>query len=242
MAACALCSGRVKDHCSALIQDIPGLTPDHAPRHRQFEAGQEIFRVGSAGDSIYNLLDGWVLLEKYFENGGRQILSFLLPGAVLGLHPNDGPRSAYSARALTDATVCALPHEGLAALIRQYPETGLRLAQTVSRDRDLAYDHLASVGRQSARERVAHLLTELFIRSRHHWPDHDIDDLHLPLSQEHIADATGLSPVHVNRVLRLLREDGVIRFRHRMLAVLDPDALVALADADSKLLMSWAKD
>jgi CRP-like cAMP-binding protein len=73
-------------------------------------------------------------------------------------------------QALTDAVVCIVPNKALSPLANEYPEIGMRLAWLTLRDRNLAFSHLASVGRHSARERVAHLLLGLFIRYRAHWP------------------------------------------------------------------------
>jgi CRP-like cAMP-binding protein len=110
-----------------------------------------------------------MFLYSLLEDGRRQILHFALPGAVLGFHPAQGAMATYSVRALTDAVVCVISRKALEPLSKQGPEIGLRLAWMISRDRSLAFDHLTSIGRQSARERVAHLLLELFVRYRGQW-------------------------------------------------------------------------
>src|SRR3546814_10488064 len=99
----------------------------------------------------------------------------------------------------------------------------------MSRDRSLTFAHLTSMGRQSARERVAHLLLELFVRCRSRWPGHRIEEMHLPLTQEHIGDATGLTGVHVSRVLGDLKKDGIVTFSYRRLSILDPDKQIGRA-------------
>ncbi len=208
---------------------------------REFKAGQDIFSVGEPCDSIYNLAQGWVILYNLLEDGRRQILHFALPGAVLGFHPADGAMMTYSAQALTDAVVCPIPHKALLPLVSELPELGLRLASLVARDRSLAFDRLTSIGRHSARERVAHLVLELFIRYRAQWPGSQIEEMHLPLTQEDIGDATGLTFVHVNRVLRDLRKDGIVEFHYRRLRILDPDKLVDVAGMDPQLAMSWIR-
>lgn len=205
--------------------------------HRRFDAGYDLFRPGEKRDAIYRLVDGWVALYTLLENGSRQILHFALPGAVLAFAP--GRVMTYSAQALTDVAVCVVPYDRLYALLREQPELGMQLAWVVSRDRSLAYDRLASVGRHSARERVAHLVLELFIRCRMRWPGHRVEEMHLPLSQEHIGDATGLTGVHVNRVLRDLRRDGILEFHYRRLRILNPDRLVDVAGIDPHVVWSW---
>ena len=118
----------------------------------------------------------------------------------------------------------------------------MQLAGLISQDRGLAYDHLSSIGRRSARERVAYLLLELFIRSRLQWLGHRSDEMYLPLTQEHIGDATGLTGVHVNRVLRDLREEGVAEFHYRHLRILNPDKLIDIAGIDPHVARSWTND
>lgn len=206
---------------------------------RAIKAGCDLFRLGDKGEAIYNLVNGWVALYNLLEDGRRQILQFALPGAVLAFVPTRGAVMNYSAQALTDAVVSVIPHKNLGRLSKDCPEIGMRLAGLISQDRGLAYDQLSSVGRHSARERVAHLLLELFIRSRLRWPGHRTEEMHLPLTQEHIGDATGLTGVHVNRVLRDLRKEGIVEFHYRRLRILNPDKLVDVAGIDPHVALSW---
>jgi len=212
--------------------DVLRLTTRYKSAAREIKAGSDLFSLGEKGDAIYTLVDGWAALYNLLEDGRRQVLQFALPGAVLAFAPARSALMTYSAQALTDTVVCAITHEGLGRLARECPEIGLRLAALISWDRSLAYDHLSSVGRRSARERVAHLLLELFIRYRMRWPGHRIEEMHLPLTQEHIGDATGLTGVHVNRVLGDLRKDGIVKFHYRRLRILNPDKLVDAAGVD----------
>ena len=115
----------------------------------------------------------------------------------------------------------------------------MRFAGLIARDRNLSFDHLTSIGRRSARERVARLLLELFIRYRAQWPGHRPEEMQLPLTQEHIGDATGLTGVHVNRVLGDLRDEGIVQFHYRKLMILDPDRLIDVAAIDPHLALSW---
>jgi CRP/FNR family transcriptional regulator, anaerobic regulatory protein len=206
---------------------------------RQFKAGCDLFRLGEGGEAIYSLVDGWVALYHLLEDGRRQILQFALPGTVLAFVPTPGALMSYSAQALTDAVVSIVSHKNLGRLARDCPEIGMQLAGLISQDRSLAYDQLSSVGRGSARERVAHLLLELFIRSRMRWPGHRLEEMHLPLTQEHIGDATGLTGVHVNRVLRDLHKEGILGFHYRRLRILNPDKLVDVAGIDPQVAMTW---
>jgi len=205
-------------------------------------AGCDLFRLGERGEAIYSLVDGWVALYKLMEDGGRQILQFALPGTILAFVPAQSAVMNYSAQALTDAIVSIVPHKSLGRLARECPEVGMQLAGMISLDRSLAYDQLSSVGRRPARERVAHLLLELFMRSRMRWPGHRSEEMHLPLTQENIGDATGLTGVHVNRVLRDLSKQGILQFHYRRLRIINPDKLIDVAGIDPHAAISWFCD
>lgn len=239
---CRACSARANQ---GLCADCPHNAPCALARHKsvdkELKAGQDLFSLGEPCESIYNLNTGWVMLYHLSADGRRQILDFALPGAVLGYHPAGGALMTYGAQALTDITVCAIPQKALAHIAQEQHDFGLRLAWLVARDRILAFDHIASMGRHSARERVAHLLLNLFVRYRAQWPGSQIEEMHLPLTQEHIGDATGLTFVHVNRVLRGLRKDGILQFHYRRLKILDPDRLVDVAGLDPSIVMSWIR-
>lgn len=206
--------------------------------NRPVEAGAQLFRPGEPCHEVFELTEGWAFLYTLFPDGRRQILNFVLPGAILGFHPAQNEITTYGVEALTN--IVAAPYcISASKLFERHPEIGMRLAWLLSRDLRLAFDHLASMGCLSAQERVAHLLLELFVRYRMRWPGHQIEDLHLPLTQEHIGDATGLTSVHVNRMLRDLSKKGILEFQYRRLRILDPDRLLELAAVDPYVLQSW---
>ncbi len=236
---CLACQARRDGLCKGRTPNELRVIAGYKWGDREIRRGEDLFGIDSSGDSIYNLVEGWMILYSLFEDGRRQILHFALPGAVLGFYPSRGAKMTHCVQALTDAVVCVIPRKALVPLSREYPEIGMRLAGLISRDRSLAFDHLTSIGRQSARERVAHLVLELFIRYRAQWPGSRIEEMELPLTQEHIGDATGLTFIHVNRVLRDLRQEGIAEFRYRRLRILDPDKLIDIAGIDPKIAMSW---
>lgn len=238
---CASCNARDDGLCAGCGPEVLATIASYKAGDREIKAGTDLFSLGEPCEAVYNLVDGWVFLYNLLEDGRRQILHFALPGAVLGFHPGKGAMATYGAQALTDAVVCVIPQANLASLFREEPEVGLRLAWLTSRDRTLAYDHMSSIGRQTARERVAHLLFELFIRYRVQWPGHSMSEMFLPLTQEHIGDATGLTGIHVNRVLQELKQEGIVRFHYRRLNVLDPDRLADVAGVDPQVILSWTR-
>lgn len=209
---------------------------------RQLKAGRDLFRPGDKGEAIYGLVDGWLVLYNVLEDGRRQIFEFAPPGTVLAFMPTRNVGLSFSAQALTDAQVRVVSHERVGHMFRDFPEAGMQIAGLIAQDRILAYDRLSSIGRGSAHERVARLLLELFVRCRMRWPGHRSEEMHLPLTQEHVGDATGLTGVHVNRVLRDLRKQRILEFHYRRLRILDPDKLVEAAGADLQATLSWIEE
>lgn len=233
--------GRREDH-----QDFDASSAPLFSRHRhsahRLVAGQDLFRLGEPCDAVYNLVDGWLFRYSLLPDGRRQILDFTLPGSVLGFYSAHGQLMTYGAQALTDAVVYAIPRKELESLSRRQPDFGLRLAWLISREQSLTFAHLSSIGRQSAHERVAQLILELFVRSHLRWPGHRIEEMRLPLTQEHIGEAVGLSGVHVNRILANLRKDGILQFSYKRLRILDPDRLLDISTIDPEVLKSWIHD
>ena len=224
---------------TADIQDLLSAISEHAFGNREVKAGNDVYSIGERCGAIYVIVDGWVALYDLLHDGRRQILQFALPGALLGFNPDPSPVAAFGAEALTDTVVSAIACSALASLSKAHPEIGMRFAELIARDRNLSFDHLTSIGRRSARERIARLLLELFVRYRAHWPGHRAEEMQLPLTQEHIADATGLTGVHVNRVLGELRGEGIVQFHYRKLTIIDPGKLVEVAAIDPHLAQTW---
>jgi CRP-like cAMP-binding protein len=234
---CAACRTSSEGLCQSCAPAVREVLENYKSGDRVIKAGEDLFRQSESPGALYHLVDGWIFLYSLFGDGRRQILHFALPRAFLGLYP--GTIAIYGAEALTDAKVCIIPQENIAALVEDHPGIGLRLASTVWRERNIAYDHLSSIGRSSARQRVARLLLELFVRYRMMWPASRAEEMQLPLTQEHIGDATGLTGIHVNRVLRNLGREKIVQFHYRRLRILNPDKLVDVAGVDPHAILSW---
>ncbi|CCA93133.1 Crp/FNR family transcriptional regulator [Novosphingobium sp. PP1Y] len=236
---CETCQARVDGLCAGYSAGTVEFISGYRSNDRYLKAGQDLLNLGEPCDAIFNLIDGWMFRYTILADGRRQILDFALPGAMLGLNSPLGAPMTFGAQALTDVVVCVIPHKALGHLSQHQPDLGLRLALLMARERSLSFDHLTSIGRRSAHERIARLLLELFVRSRAGWPGYQIEEMHLPVTQEHIGDATGLTGVHVNRVLRDLANADILKFCYRRLSILEPDKLMDLAGIDQELLQSW---
>lgn len=191
------------------------------------DAGESLYFQGDSNRNIYLLLDGWAFRHQILEDGRRQILDFSMNGAVLGL-PGSGVL-LHGLETLTPCMFTVLTRERILELVRDVPAFGLRLLEISANAESRAFEHLTSVGRRTAIERVAFLLLELVRRLQDMnapvtdttWP--------LPLMLPHIADALGLTSETVCRVLSTLRRNKVLSLRGQRLEVIDERRLSALA-------------
>ena len=227
--SCNVCTVRGLAICSPLNDEDIKVIDRYRAGIRVFPAGTNLYHQGATHDELYTLLDGWVFLYQVLEDGRRQILDFGLPGAFLGIQAELDAPMAHSAQCLNDIAACVFPRRNLIEFMRAQPEIAIRLTWITAQSATLAQEHLTNIGRRNARERLAHLLLELFYRVRETRRNGTSDSAELPLTQEHLGDALGLTPVHVNRTLRQLREAGLVHLGGRVLRILDADALARIA-------------
>lgn len=227
-AQCVNCGVRAQTVCAALGDPQLGEVEAHKLGDQSIPAGTDLFLQGERNQHLYTVKDGWVMLYTLLKDGRRQINEFCMAGAFIGCQSDLTGPAAYSAQALTNVTVCVLPRAGIDALFKRVPEMAVRFACIAAKSQENAFATLATVGRGTARDRVAHLLADLESRSRGRRTKGD-GPLPLPLTQEHIGDALGLTSVHVSRTLKGLREDNVVSVQGHSMQILDRDALLEIA-------------
>jgi CRP/FNR family transcriptional regulator, anaerobic regulatory protein len=203
---------------------------------RVVPAGADLYRQGDGCSTYFIVLSGWIALSVLLDDGSCQILDFALPGAVLGFQSASNAPMYHSARCLSIVRVFAFPRHKLDNIIEGNPRLAVLLCRQIIGDEARAHDHLANLGLRGARERIAHLLLEIYVRLRRRLPNEPGEIIHLPLSQGHIGQALGLTYVHVSRTLQILREQKIIRFANHKLEIIDPAALVAAAGIELDLV------
>jgi CRP-like cAMP-binding protein len=176
---------------------------------RHFRRGAVVIGENEAPRDLYIVRSGWLHSSVVLGNGSRQIMRFHFQGDIVGLPSLAFADSPETVTAVTDVVLCPFGRERLATLIADHPRIAALLLSLAVADRVTLADRLASIGRTSARARVGALICEIFARMRRLGPV-PADGLQLPLTQEDIGDATGLTAVHVNRMMRALVEDGII--------------------------------
>lgn len=198
-------------------------------------AGAELVREGDHPTECCLLQHGFICRQKELDAGKRQILSFHFPGEIpdlqsLHLHTMD-----HGLTALAPSTVAYIPHTSVQALIDGHKKVAAALWRATLIDASIFRQWLASVGRSDASERTAHLICEVALRMRML----GLSDGHafdLPLTQTELADALGMSPVHINRVLQDLRGRGLITTQGRHFTITDWAQLKHLAKFDPRYL------
>lgn len=191
-------------------------------------SGAEIVHEGQTGHVVHILQEGWACSFKLLPNGGRQIITFPLPGDCVGLRSVLLRTSDHSFSALTDVVVSRVEASRFLQVLNKYPRLGAALLWAASRDEAMVVEHLVSIGRRSAVERTAHFFLELAERLKMVGLADD-EGFSCPLNQYVLADALGLSAIHVNRVLKRLRERGLLTVRGRAVRIGDLERLKALA-------------
>lgn len=192
-------------------------------QQRHVRRGTVIIAEGEPVRELSIVQKGWLQSSVLLGNGGRQIMRINLTGDILGLPSLAFSESPETVTALTDAVLCPFDRERMATLFAEHPRLmALLFALTVAERAALA-DRVASIGRTSARARVASLLCEIFARLK--LSDAGGEAVHVPLTQEEIGDATGLTAVHVNRMIRGLVDDGIIERNGNTMRLLNEDRL-----------------
>jgi CRP-like cAMP-binding protein len=173
-------------------------------------AGQDLFRQGGRAENFYTLYDGWGLRYHHLRDGSRQILDVLLPGDMAGLTAVLLGYSAHSVQALTAANFCVLNGDALPGLFRKNPELALALMRTCLADARRADLRATMLGRLSAAERVGYFLIEIYDRLRRRGMVRS-GICPCPLRGIDVADAVGLSRVHVMRAFKELRGEALLQ-------------------------------
>jgi CRP/FNR family transcriptional regulator, anaerobic regulatory protein len=187
---------------------------------RSFRRGAVVISENEAPRELFIVRSGWLHSSVILGNGSRQIMRFHFQGDILGLPLLAFADSPETVTAVTDVILSPFSRERLAAIICEHPRIAALLLGLAVADRVSLADRLASIGRTSARARVSSLLCEIFARMRRLGTPHD-EAIQLPLTQEEIGDATGLTAVHVNRMMRGIVEDGLIERNGNSIRLLD---------------------
>lgn len=227
-------TGRLKHYAEVAdgeLLRLSGLPTTQANR----PAGHTIIAVGEELQNVFVIEDGWAMRHRMLSDGRRQILNFMVPGDCFDLQAVVRARADHSVTTITPVRLRAVNAAHFLSALRNDPALASAFWWTAVQEESILREQIVRVGRRTARERVAHLILELHRRLMQAGVA-QVDSVVLPLTREVMADALGLSPVHVSRTLSALRARKLIATDGRTIRLLDPEGLARLAQFNDAYL------
>ena len=192
-------------------------------------ANRYLVREGDRVDRCCIVVEGYACRDKLVRKGERQIVSFHMRGDLLDLQHSLLPIADHNLTAITDVTVGWIAGETLLELAQKHPRIAQAFMKDSLIDASISREWVLNVGRRDAKTRVAHMICE-FVTRRQNLGIASEAPVSLPFTQQQIGDATGLTAVHVNRMLRALREEGAFDHGDRFLKIADWQKLRAIGE------------
>jgi len=211
-----------------VILELPG-------RLERIRGRNDIVSPGQTVEHACLIASGLVARFEQMRSGHRQTTSLHLTGEMCDLHSVVQPKASWSITALTDVVIIFVPHRNLWDAACRYPNLAIAFWREGMAQTAILARTVANLGRKNATARVAHLICEMGLRSEA--ANLGIrTNFDLPMTQEQLADAVGITSVHVNRTLQLLRRDAGLIFKRPRVVVEEWDRLVALAEFEPDYL------
>lgn len=208
---------------------------------RTLEPSTYILREGDLPVHCAVLLDGFAYRQKISGDGGRQILGIHVPGDMLDLQNLFLDVADHNVQTLTRSEVAFVSKAALQKLVQARPGLAHALFVDTLVDASIFREWLLNVGRRDSRTRLAHLLCEFALRLEAVGLAEE-NDYELPMTQEQLADATGLTPVHVNRMLKSLDAAGLVEREKRRVRIPDWHRMREAADFSERYLHLEQRD
>jgi CRP-like cAMP-binding protein len=225
---------RKLENLAALSEDDKRLLDDVIGAPRKVDARTDLIREGDAPDNVHLILDGFACRYKLTSEGERQIMAYLVPGDFCDLHVAILKRMDHGIATLSPCRVVEIPFARIDELtVRPAIARALWWATLV--DEAVLREWLVNIGRREAPQALAHLLAELLFRLRAVGLAEG-DSYELPLTQQELGDTLGLSTVHVNRSLHVLRTENLITLKNKSVTILDTESLFEFSGFNANYL------
>lgn len=211
------------------ILALPGTLVTH-------EAHRDIVRPGQHLDYATLIAGGLAARFDRLADGSRQTTAIHIPGDMADLHSVPVPQAGWGIEALVDTEVLQVPHEAIRALAVARPALAFAFWRDSIVDASILAKWISALGRRSARQRLAHFYCEMGVR----FEQAEIgsrDCFRLPMTQNQLAEAVGITAVHLNRSLQSLRAAGLVDVAGAQVRLLDPPGLAAVAEFDPQYLL-----
>ncbi|MHB0777472.1 Crp/Fnr family transcriptional regulator [Halomonas sp. WWR20] len=197
----------------------------------EFERNQKIISDNERPDHVHVVIEGWACRYKYVEEGKRAILGFLVPGDMVDVHVALLDHMDHSVMTLSPAKFALIPRETITHIFENHTSLAYGLFWAALVEESIQREWFVNNTSRPADKRLAHLCCEMLMRHRAAGLTQE-SNIEFPLTQQDLADAMGVTNVHVNRVLQRLREDEMLAFHHKRMTFTDWDRLKAFAEFD----------
>ena len=195
--------------------------------------GTAVFIQGAPATQLHTVLRGVLIRYRALPDGRRQIVNFMFPGDLVGLQSALDEPMSHGVEALSDVTLCSFPRAGFRDFIAAHPQLGFDTVWIAAREEAALEDHLLSLGRRNALERIANLAIFLLRRAQASCVA-DGNRLPLVVTQTQIADMLGLSLVHTHRSIQALRKENLVHWTLNEIYVPDMAAACDFAQFDGR--------
>lgn len=222
------------DRQGVLSSEDKALLLDLELNPRRMSADEVLWQEGADVDLFCVVKEGWALSYRYRENGSRLILKVYLPGDIIGMRDFGFSRRLAGVAMINDGMICPFSTRQFLELLGR-PVLAVGIMATAVRQQALLTERLVYLSRHTAFEQLAHFLYELYLRLKRIGAVED-NAFFMPLSQEQIGDALGLSPVHVSRTFSMLRDESLVIRDRQHVKLPDPEAVAQLVEFNDSYL------
>ncbi|MEH6641856.1 Crp/Fnr family transcriptional regulator [Vreelandella glaciei] len=195
---------------------------------RYMSASEVLWQESEDADLFCVVKEGWAYSYRNLKNGSKQVLKFYLPGDIIGIRDFGFTRRLASAAMINKGVICPFSYQQLFELFGR-SSLAAGIVATATRQQAQLSERLIYLGKYSAHEQLAHFLYEIYLRLKRIKAVKD-NSFFMPLTQELISDALGMSPVHVSRTFSMLREEGLVIRNRQHVKLPDPEALARLVE------------
>lgn len=196
---------------------------------RTVRKGTHLRHEGSPNPDVFRLRSGWLICSVGTSTGGRQITKINLPGDLVGLPSLACTQAVESIQAVTDAEIETVPLDAFTRIFRDHPRMAAMLLLWALEERQHLMNRMTLIGTMKGARRVAALLLQLYRRVKIGEPSMELS-FAVPLTQQQVADCTGMSIVHANTSLKSLRTRGIASWHNGVVTIHDLDELEAFAN------------
>ncbi len=202
------------------------LSLELSPRY--MSASEVIWQESEDADLFCVVKEGWAYSYRNLKNGSKQILKFYLPGDIIGIRDFGFTRRLASAAMINKGVICPFSYQQLFELFGR-SSLAVGIVATATRQQAQLSERMIYLGKYAAHEKLAHFLYEIYLRLKRINAVED-NSFFVPLTQELISDALGMSPVHVSRTFSILRDEGLVIRNRQHVKLPDPEALARLVE------------